>query len=151
LFFFAVALAKAIVAMGSNPHLLWDATALQVERALRTVQAFSIAALVLLFLWYSIPFGQNLRGILIGYGLFIAYRVICLNFVSATGHDFWFYAYSTSYLAALNVWLVHLWSYQPSPKPTRGARLETEYQLLAAATHRKLQAFRDLFRKAVRS
>jgi hypothetical protein len=126
-------------------------TALEIERALRAVQAAAILSLVTLFLLYSIPFGRNLRGILLGYGLFIGERVICLAFVTQQEHNFWFYAYSASYIAALSLWLGHLWSYQPSPEPRVGVQLENDYQWVAAQTQRRLQDMRGYVRKGVRS
>lgn len=150
LFLFALSVAKAAAALWSDPHLLQETTAMQVERALRTAQAFAIVALVTVFASYSIPFGKNLRGILLGYGLFVGERVICLTFVPATGRDFWFYAYSASYPVALGIWLVHLWSYQPAPEPGK-LQLESEYQAIAAATYRRLRETRGYLRKAVGS
>jgi hypothetical protein len=150
LFLFVLALAKCGAALWNDPHLLEETTALQMERALRTVQAIAIVALVTVFASYSIPFGRNLRGILLGYGLFIGERVICLTFVPVAGKDFWFYAYSASYLVALSLWLGHLWSYQEIPQ-TESAQLEREYQMIATATQRRLQEARGYLRKAVGS
>jgi len=147
---FVTALAKGLAsATAASTGWLTASTALEIERALRTVQAATILALVALFLLYSIPFGRNLRGILLGYGLFVAERVICLAFVSQRTRDFWFYAYSASYVTALSFWLVHLWSYQPIPQPK--ASLDLEYQRIAAGTRRRLQETRGYLRKVVRS
>jgi hypothetical protein len=77
--------------------------------------------------------------------------VICLTFVSAAGRDFWFYAYSASYVVALSLWLGHLWSYQPNPEAKASMKLESEYQRIAAATQRRLHETRGYLRKAVRS
>lgn len=151
LFLLVMALARVINEFWSDPRILSDTTALQAERSLRTFQAVAILALVLLFVSYSITFGRNLRGILLGYGFFIGERVICLTFVSEGGRDFWFYAYSASYIAALCLWLGHLWSYQPSPEPKGKLGLELEYQRIAAATQRRLQEARGYLRKAARS
>lgn len=151
MFVFAMAFAKGL-ANATSLHGWWDeATALGVERLVRTVQGIAIIALVSLFLAYSIPFGKNLRGILLGYSLFIAGRVICLTFVPAQGRDFWFYAYSGSYLVVLSLWLAHLWSYHPVPEAQRRGHLERDYQMLAAATQRRLQETAGFLRKAVRS
>ncbi|MCU1243543.1 MAG: hypothetical protein JWO71_4269 [Candidatus Acidoferrum typicum] len=148
-FVFVTALARGLAqAMVSPAGWKTDTTALEIERALRTVQAAAILALVALFLLYSIPFGRNLRGILLGYGFFIGERVICLAFVSQRTRDFWFYAYSASYLVALSLWLGHLWSYQPIPQPK--ASLDLEYQRVAAGTRRRLQETRAYLRKGVR-
>ncbi len=141
------------VARGFPTSTGWQlrSTALEIERALRTVQAAAILALVVLFLVYSIPFGRNLRGIMLGYGLFIGERVICLAFVSQQNHNFWFYAYSASYVAALGLWLGHLWSYQPSPQPNVCVQLENDYQRIAAATQRRLRETQGYLRKAAGS
>jgi hypothetical protein len=149
-FVFVTALAKGLAQAIASP-LSWqtEATALEIERALRAVQTAAILALVALFLLYSIPFGRNLRGILMGYGVFIAERVICLAFISQQTRDFWYYAYSASYVTALSLWLAHLWSYQPIPQPK--ASLDLEYQRIAAGTRRRLQETRGYLRKAVRS
>jgi hypothetical protein len=149
-FLFVLAAAKAIAALWSDPHLLLETTPLQMERALRTVQAIAIVALVTVFAVYSIPFGRNLRGILLGYGLFIGQRVICLTFIPPQGHHFWFYAYSASYAVSLSLWLGYLWSYQPSAVPMGSLELEQDYQRTAAVTRRRLQAAGGYLRKAVR-
>jgi hypothetical protein len=151
-FVFLMALTKGILdapALGVG----WQASsiALEVERALRAVQAAAILALVVLLLLYSIPFGRNLRGVLLGYGLFVGERVICLSFVSLQSHDFWFYAYSASYIGALSLWLGYLWRYEPNPVPKVSVKLEGEYQKIAMATRRRLQEMRGYVRKAVRS
>jgi hypothetical protein len=145
-----LAAAKAVTVWSADPNLLINTTPLKVEYALRTVQAFSLAALVSAFAFYSIPFGRNLRGILLGYGVFIGERVICLTFVSEAGKNFWYYAYSASYIVALTLWAVYLWSSQPMPAKQR-SQSNNEYERIAAATQRRLQSARGYLRKAVRS
>lgn len=151
-FGFTLALAKAIASVWSDPRWWSEASALEIERAVRTVQALAIFVLVALFLFYSISFAKNLRGILLGYGLFIGVRLISLIFVPEQGRNFWYYAYSVAYPVALGIWLAHLWSYSEirSPEPAT-ARLETDYQRLAAATRRRLQTARGQLAKVVRS
>ena len=147
---FLIALVKGLLEASSG----WQPASAgpEIERALRAVQAAAILALVALFLLYSIPFGRNLRGILLGYGLFVGERAICLTFVSLQSHNFWFYAYSASYLGALSLWIGYLWSYQPNPQPRAGGtNLDDEYQKIAAATQRWLQGMRGYLRRAVRS
>lgn len=147
---FLIALVKGL--LDASAGWLPASAAVEIELALRTVQAIAILALMALFLLYSIPFGRNLRGILLGYGLFVGERVICLTFVSLETHNFWFYAYSASYIGALSLWIGYLWSYQPNPQPTAGGKnLDDEYQRIATATQRWLQGMRGYFRRAVRS
>jgi hypothetical protein len=149
-FVFLVALVKGIL-NAPIASMEWQNASVEIERELRLVQAAAIFALVTLFLLYSIPFGRNLRGILLGYGLFVGERVICLTFVSLGTHDFWFYAYSASYIASLTLWMAYLWSYQPSPHPKRRVDLDDEYRKIATATQRQLDNIRGFLRKAVRS
>ena len=150
-FVFLLAVAKVLENVWVSGGWELRSTAFQIELALRTVQAAAILALVALFLFYSIPFGRNLRGILLGYGLFIGERVLCLTFMPPEGHHFWFYAYSAGYVVTLAVWLAHLWSYEAGPVANNDVPRDREYQSIAAATQRRLRAMRASVRKAVRS
>src|SRR2546429_9087120 len=69
-FAFVLAFTKAIVETWKDPHWWLIAPTIDLERSLRMAQALAIVALVVLFLFYSIPFGRNLTGVLLGYGLF---------------------------------------------------------------------------------
>src|SRR5256886_11449045 len=81
-FVFVMAFTKGLVETWNNPYWWSVTTTIEFERALRTVQSLAIIALVALFLFYAIPFGRNLRGILLGYGLFVGISVIQLTFRS---------------------------------------------------------------------
>jgi hypothetical protein len=151
LFLFLVALTKVAANTWSDSGWLINTTALQVELALRTVQGVALMALAALFLFYSIPFGANLRGILVGYSLFVAGRVIVLTFIAPQGHHFLFYAYSALYPVVLSLWLVHLWSYAPCPAAGSGRHLEEDYQRIVASTRRRFQEARGNLGKAVDS
>jgi len=150
---FVLAFTKAIVETWNDPHWWLIATAMDLEHALRAVQSLAIVALVVLFLFYSIPFGRNLRGVLLGYGLFIAESIIWLTFVSAGGEkfrEFWLYVHPAFYFIVLGIWALHLWSYAPNPQPKRAVRLEEQYQRMAAATSRQLREGRGYLAKLVR-
>ena len=111
------------------------------ERNLRIVQALAILTLVSLFLWYAIPFGKNLKGILFGYGLFIAMSIVQLT-LSYTWGDirlFWPYVQPVSYLLVLGLWASALWSAQPVPRGKWATQLEDDYEVLAASTRTQLR------------
>ena len=151
---FVLAFTKALVETWNDPQWWLIATTMDLERLLRTVQSLAILALVVLFLFYAIPFGRNLRGILLGYGVFVGLSVIQLTFVADSGsrfHKFWSYASPGSYCIVLGLWTVHLWSYLPSPEPKGAVRLEEQYQRVAAATAQRLREARGYLAKAVRS
>jgi hypothetical protein len=155
-FVFVMAFTKGLVETWNNPHWWSIATTIEFERALRTVQTLTIIALVALFLFYAIPFGRNLRGILLGYGLFVGISVIQLTFVTNTAsrfNRFWAHVSPGSYLMVLGLWALHLWSYAPNPEPKRAVRLEYQYQYqrIAAATGQRLREGRAYLAKVVGS
>jgi hypothetical protein len=152
-FVFLLAFVKATIETGNNPLWWSTATTLDLELALRVVQALALVALVVLFLFYAIPFGRNLRGILQGYGLFLGESVVWLSFASRDWESFrafWSHIHAGSYFVVLTVWAWHLWSYVPNPEPKTSVRLEEQYQRMAAATGRRLQEARGYLAKAVR-
>lgn len=151
---FVLAATKAFVEASNDPRWWPIATSTDLELALRIVQAGSIGALVLLFLIYKVPFGRNLRGIVLGYGLFLSLNVIQVAFISTQGVRylaFWSYVQSFAYLLVLAIWISHLWSYQQESLPETTVRLELEYQRLAAATRQRLRDARGYVGKAVGS
>lgn len=151
---FVVAMIKTVVKTMSVREWWFYATPAQVEGLLRVCQLLAILSLAGLFLFYSIPFGKNLRGILLGYGLFISWSVICLALVAAgvaKADSLWSYTFPFSYLLTLVVWTIHMWSYQPNPVPDPAIPLEQEYQRVAAATQRRLSTARGHLAKAVGS
>ncbi|MGA2429249.1 MAG: hypothetical protein ABSH13_12190 [Candidatus Acidiferrum sp.] len=151
---FVVALAKALVSAANDPRWWLEATAKDVAGTLRAVQGVAIVALVSLFLFYAIPFGRNLRGILVGYGLFVCWTVICLTLSSSVNdnvHAVLKNLYQSSYPVFLIFWLVHLWSYQTNPASEVEVPLEREYERIAAATRRRLQDARGQLAKVVGS
>jgi hypothetical protein len=153
-FVFVMALTKGLVETWNNPHWWSVTTTIEFERALRTAQSLAIIALVVVFLFYSIPFGRNLRGILLGYGLFVGTSVIQLTFVASSGgrfYSFWHHVNPGSYFVVLGLWMAHLWSYAPNPVPKRAVHLEEQYQAIAVATSRRLREGRAYLAKVVRS
>ena len=146
-FVFLLALTMAIV--DSSNGLRWRliVSILETERALRTAQAFAIGALLGLFRFYSIPFGRNLRGILLGYGLFIAESIISLAFASWNGEKFshfWLTLHQILYFGVLSLWVTHLWSHQPQEQPETQVMLERDFKRLAKGARTGIRNFRHL-------
>jgi hypothetical protein len=151
---FVVAMIKTVVKTMNIREWWFYSTPAQVEGLLRVCQLLAILSLTVLFLFYSIPFGKNLRGILLGYGMFISWSVICLALVAAgvaKADSLWSYTFPFSYLLTLVVWTAHMWSYQPNPVPDSAIPLEQEYQRVAAATQRRFHTARGYLAKAVGS
>jgi hypothetical protein len=127
----------------SGSLFVWLAqSSVELERNLRIVQALAILTLVTAFLWYAVPFGRNLRGILLGYGLFLALGIIQLTLMSdnwGAARVYWSYAQSTSYLIVLIMWTGALWSPHLAPETGPAMQLEDDYLALVASTRGQLQ------------
>jgi hypothetical protein len=139
---FAGVFAKALADPSGSPFWGLPARAEALERNLRIVQGLAILTLVSLFLWYAIPFGRNLKGILCGYGLFVAMSITQLTLMPYFWHQvalFWSYAQPVSYLLVLALWTKALWSVQPVPGAKPAAQLENDYEMLVASTRSQLQ------------
>jgi len=117
-FVFALAFAKVLVNQ-SYGSLWWPAgTIEELERNLRVVQGFAILAIAVALVAYSIPCSRNLKGIILGYGLFVANSIVQLSLLSHLGawfHTLMLYTQPFSYLVVLGIWTAMLWS--PAPEP----------------------------------
>jgi hypothetical protein len=138
---FGAVFAKALANPSGGLFWWFAKRSLVLERNLRIVQALAILTLVSLFLWYAIPFGRNLKGIVFGYGLFIAMSIVQLT-LSYTWGDirlFWPYVQPVSYLLVLGLWASALWSVQPVPEGKPAMQLEDDYEVLVASTRSQLR------------
>jgi len=138
-----------------NGAAWWPAGAvLELERNLRAAQAVMLGGLVMVISVYRIPLGQNVWGMMLGYGLFISTNVITLALrvlLGDTFQDAWHYLQPLSYNAMLCIWCITLGSYKPVPIPKTEPSIEQDYQVLVAATSKGLAQARTYVRKAMRS
>lgn len=112
-------------------------TTVALERDLRVVQTVLLLVIVLLILYYAIPVGRNVRGILSGYGFFVGTSLLQLTLREHLGGSFqpwWEYLDPFAFDAMLVVWCVGLWSYAPSPSPQDDKAVEGDYELLVSHT-----------------
>jgi len=150
-FIFALATAKALV-YNADGTLAWlRHVPAELERHLRIVQAFAIVAIVAVLLIYIIPINRNLKGILLGYSLFVGCSVVDLSLLSYFGKSFdriWLIVQPFSYCFFLLIWVVALWS--AAPEPVAAAPSETNYTNLSSGTSRELAKLNFDLRKAPR-
>jgi len=88
------------------------------ERDLRMAQALALFVVVFLIFYYRIAIGRNMKGMIVGFGLYVAVSLISLTLRLFVGIQFspaWKVIQTTSYLMALFIWVVALWSYEPNP------------------------------------
>ena len=141
---------KALVSAGWSPAN----SLMELERDLRGVQALVILSVVALLFYYRIEIGRNLRGIILGYGMYIASLVIGLALRSYGGGRLDLAtrtAQPYTYLLCLLIWLVALWSYAPNPVRDASMRLEVDYETLVGRTRGMLGTMRQLLERSARS
>jgi hypothetical protein len=152
-FLFIFAITRVFVKAWNSPNWIPGRTALETERDLRIVQGVLLLSLVVLFLYYAIPLGRNLKGIVGGYSLFVLTSIVHLTLRDYLGDNFqhlWQYIQPFSYVSVLLVWCVTLWSYAPNPKPETEPQLQEDYQSLVRATRRRLNSARAYLHRGMR-
>jgi hypothetical protein len=141
---FSRVLAQALIGQVGSPA----AVAGILERDLRTVQGLLLLTLVVLAAYYAIPVGRNLKGMIVGYGLFVSVSIASLALGAALGRIFeswWQHLQPASYDGALLIWCVALWSYQPNPRPEVERRIEHDYDILPVKRPEPLRGFAATF------
>jgi hypothetical protein len=137
----------------SDGTLAWLAKAPeQLERHLRIVQLFAILAIICVLLLYSIPVNRNLKGILLGYSLFVASSVFQLTLLSYFGdsfkHTIWPSIQPCAYVGFLLIWAIALWS--AAPEPVVAPPSDSNYDDISTGTTRELGKLHFDLRKAPR-
>ncbi len=151
---FAVVISRALAHALSGSGLSAAKTTAEIERNLRSVQAILLLIFVGLLVYYAIPIGRNLKGIVLGYGFFIGASVINLTFRSHLGTKFqlWLqYLQSTAFALVLLVWCSALWSPQPDPEPDGEIEIERDYDVLVSEMTKRFAQLRGYLGRSVRS
>ena len=118
------------------------------ERDLRVVQAIFLATGMIVVFYYGIELGKNLKGLILGLGAYVGISLITLALLPILGPRFETLSErlrSGSYLFALVVWTVAMWSYAPNPAVNRSVGIGPDYDQFAGETRQKLEALRDHF------
>lgn len=140
LFLLLMVFSRLIIAQWNGSIWSYANSTAELERDLRAVQGILLAALILVLAHYTIPLGKNVKGMILGYGIFISTSVVNLTLRLLLGDSFqrtWQYLQPAFYLLALVVWGTALWSYQAAPSPATEPRIEADYQILAARTRER--------------
>jgi len=147
---FAAIFCFALIAPRIMPH--WSpGTVIEFERDLRCVQAIFICGLFAVISYYAIPIGKNMKGMVLGYGLYIVTSLMSLAVRSYAGTTFdsvWNVVQPLSFDVSLVVWLVALWSYCPNPVPGHNIHLEEDYEALVTRTKSVMSTIRTYLGKA---
>jgi hypothetical protein len=151
---FVLVISKAVFASAGSTGWSIARTCEELEHDLRAVQATVLIAILGLLAYYRIPLGRNLKGILLGYGIFVGMSVTLLTLRFGFGDRLplvYRYLPAWIYLAVLMIWCTALWSYHAIPVPETKPGLERDYQSLALGTRRLLIHARTHLTRAVRS
>ncbi len=109
----------------------------RLQRDFLTVQSILLLGLLQVISYYSIGMGRNLKGMILGYGQALGVTLIGLALRAYVGphlQSVWSLIQQLSYLAALAIWLVNLWSYCVNPVPESKIGVDEDYEDLAART-----------------
>jgi hypothetical protein len=119
-------------------------TSIEFERDLRTVQAIFLGGLLVVVSYYRIAISRNMKGMIAGYGLYIATSLMSLALRAYAGmpfDNFWKIAQPLSFDISLLIWLFALRSYSPTPLVDSGIGLDADYQELVARTRGTVRSY----------
>jgi hypothetical protein len=136
----------------TSPQWTPATTNAELERDLRAAQVAVLAGILAVIAYFRIPLGKNLKGIISGYGLFLASSVITLALRSYSGSNFdkiWLIAQPFVFLVCLFLWSFTLWSYHPNPLPQIAPEL-SDYSEYSASARTVLQSVRSNLGKVAR-
>jgi hypothetical protein len=110
------------------------------ERDMRFVAIVALFLLIILVLYYAIPTGRNLRGMIVGYSLFLVVSVLNLSFFGRFGAQAQAVAsfiQSLGYLLTLCVWTIFLWTSSAQSRAA-GTSMDSEYPQILGLTRERL-------------
>ena len=139
------------VAWGSG--LALPAAAAEIERDVRALQSILFVVLIVIYVYYRVPLNTNLKGIFLGYGLYISVSVMVLasRALLLENHGLvWRYLQPSAYAAALCIWCGFLWSPAAIAQPSVKAAIELDYEALASNTAKLFARLRLYLVRAVR-
>lgn len=126
------------------PHWKPAANPADLERDLRVAESIALLTIVFLTGYYDIEIGKNMKGMILGFGVFIGASMISLTvrlFVGVRFSPVWKIIQPSSYIVALLIWAVALWSYDPVPVPSQP--VDPDYQRLAGRTQQALGSIQE--------
>jgi hypothetical protein len=128
-------------------------SAFDVEANLRGAELVLLSILIAAIFYYRIPIGKNLKAIILGYGFCTA--AVAMNeavgsFVGGKFSAAFSRVWSYSFFVSLLVWVVGLWSYEPSEVPQGQSQMDGNYMELASRTRAAVATMRGHLRKAGR-
>jgi hypothetical protein len=128
-------------------------TLIAFERDLRITQAIFLCGLLLLVAYYSVPLARNLKGLALGYGIFLGLNITHLSVRVTVGSPFdhmWRYLQPASFDVVLCIWLASLWVKDPVSLKSPSRRLDQDYKQLVSATRKRLAEAEEQLLRIIR-
>ena len=150
---FVVVFAYVIFQSLTSPKWTPAATYYELERDLRAVQAVVLAGVLAVVSGYRISIGRNLKGVILGYGLYLASSVISSELRAYAGSSFhaaWRLIQPYTFLISLCVWLIAMWAYQEIPGERPVPQLDSDYEAFAIKTRNVLGTMRSYLQRTAR-
>jgi hypothetical protein len=125
-----------------------------VERDFLAVQAIFLFGVLGIISYYRIEPGKNIKGMTVGYGIWLGTSVIMLALGSYNGSSFnqiRVLIQPLSYLLSLVIWMATLWRYAPMAVSAPQLGRETDYALLVATTTGVIGKMRTYIARSARS
>jgi hypothetical protein len=145
--------AGALIYVRMTPAGALIASEPELEKKVRIAQIILFVGLLGAIVHYGISLGKNMRGMLIGYGLYLGTSLVSLALRSYFGSAFsnvWRFVQPSSFDVSLLIWLIALWSDHPNPPSGGGGGLESDYEALVALTKGRVKALRGYLGRPTR-
>jgi len=123
------------------------------EGNVREAQVLLLCCLLVLFVYYKVSIGRSLRGLILGYALFLGTDSISSAFIAhpVSGlAPLMRKVEPAVYAFSLVIWVISLWVPRPEQGPERSRELEHDYAYLAGATRTMLMRARTHLARASR-
>lgn len=156
---FLVTFSLAAIFIGSVLLMtIWQPTNIgwltEILRVSRMVQVILLLWVWVLVLYYEIPLGANVSGIVFGYGAYVLVSFLLLTVRGSVPPEYfnlWRYAQSYAFVLAKLAWLYALWSYQPVPASRVARADELAYPFLPQGTRMAMARVKDSLGRALQS
>jgi hypothetical protein len=127
------------------PHWKPVANPAELEVDLRIAQAIALLSIVFLTGYYGIEIGRNMKGLILGFGVYVGATIVTLTlrlFIGIKIGPVWKLIGPLSYTAALLIWTAALWSYAPAPALPPGPT-DVDYRGLTGRTRQALGSIQE--------
>lgn len=145
--------ARAFVKLFGGAASPLASSAALLERDLRTLQAILLGVFLGIVSFYQIPIGKNLRGIIVGYTLYVGVRVVELTAYTESGKAIGIFVSKLEpfiYLICLSLWTLVLWSRAPEPIVDTVPSIDHDCDLLLRQTRTQLSRAFSFLTRTVR-